>query len=91
MTRSAEGASCYSFVENHWFCGSYWSDYRQELTDATVQHVWITVVSVLLGLALAVPLALLARKSPTVESVVVGSTTIIYTCLLYTSPSPRDS
>jgi len=79
VTRSADGASCYSFVENHWFCGSYWSDYRQELTDATVQHVWITVVSVLLGLALAVPLALLARKSPTVESVVVGSTTIIYT------------
>jgi len=79
VTRSADGASCYSFVENHWFCGSYWSDYRQELTDATVQHVWITVVSVLLGLALAVPLALLARKSPAVESVVVGSTTIIYT------------
>ncbi len=79
MTRSADGASCYSFVENHWFCGSYWSDYRQELTDATVQHVWITVVSVLLGLALAVPLALLARRSPAVESVVVGSTTIIYT------------
>ena len=79
MTRSADGASCYSFVENHWFCGSYWSDYRQELTDATVQHLWITVVSVLAGLALAVPLALLARRNPTVESLVVGSTTVVYT------------
>jgi osmoprotectant transport system permease protein len=76
---AAEGASCYSFVENHWFCGSYWTDYRHELTDATVQHLWITVVSVLAGLALAVPLALLARRSPTVESLVVGGTTIIYT------------
>lgn len=76
---AADGASCYSFVENHWFCGSYWSDYRQELTDATVQHVWITVVSVLLGLALAVPLALLARRSPRLESLVVGGTTIVYT------------
>jgi osmoprotectant transport system permease protein len=70
-------AQCY--VDNSWLCGQYWSDYRPELTDATVQHLWITVVSVLVGLAVAVPLALLARRNPTVESVVVGSTTIIYT------------
>ena len=37
------------------------------------------MVSVLLGLVVAVPLALLARRSPRIESVVVGSTTIIYT------------
>ena len=70
-------AQCY--VDNSWLCGQYWSDYRPELVDATVQHLWITVVSVLLGLALAVPLALLARRNPTVESMVVGGTTIIYT------------
>jgi osmoprotectant transport system permease protein len=70
-------ARCY--VDNDWLCGQYWSDYRPELTEATVQHLWITVVSVLLGLALAVPLALLARRSATVESMVVGGTTIIYT------------
>lgn len=70
-------AQCY--VDNDWLCGQYWSDYRPELTDALVQHLWITVVSVLVGLALAVPLALLARRNATVESVVVGGTTIIYT------------
>lgn len=70
-------AQCY--VDNSWLCGQYWSDYRPELTDATVEHLWITVVSVLAGLAVAVPLALLARRSPRVESVVVGGTTIIYT------------
>jgi osmoprotectant transport system permease protein len=75
--RADDVAECY--VDNSWFCGQYWSDYRPELTDATVQHVWITVVSVLVGLAVAVPLALLARRNPTVESVVVGGTTIIYT------------
>ena len=42
-------AQCY--VDNSWWCGQYWSDYRPELIDATVQHLWITVVSVLLGLA----------------------------------------
>ena len=70
-------AQCY--VDNSWICGQYWSDYRPELTDATVEHLWITVVSVLVGLAVAVPLALLARRNPTVESIVVGATTIIYT------------
>jgi osmoprotectant transport system permease protein len=75
--RADDVAQCY--VDNSWLCGQYWSDYRPELTDATVQHLWITVVSVLVGLAVAVPLALLARRNSTVESVVVGSTTIIYT------------
>jgi osmoprotectant transport system permease protein len=73
----ADVAQCY--VDNSWLCGQYWSDYRPELTDATIQHLWLTVVSVLIGLAIAVPLALLARRSPRVESVVVGGTTIIYT------------
>jgi osmoprotectant transport system permease protein len=67
------------YVDNDWICGRYWSEYRPELVDATVQHLWITVVSVLLGFLLAVPLALLARRSPTLESVVIGGTTIIYT------------
>jgi osmoprotectant transport system permease protein len=67
------------YVDNDWICGRYWSEYRPELVDATIQHLWITVVSVLFGFVLAVPLALLARRSPTLESIVVGGTTIIYT------------
>jgi osmoprotectant transport system permease protein len=67
------------YIDNDWLCGAYWSDYRPELTDAAVEHLWITVVSVLVGLAVAVPLALLARRNPTVEGLVVGGTTIIYT------------
>lgn len=70
-------AQCY--VDNSWLCGQYWQDYRPELVDATVEHLWITVVSVLAGFLLAVPLALLARRSPTFESVVIGGTTILYT------------
>ena len=74
---AADVAKCY--VDNSFICGQYWSDYRPELTDATIQHLWITVVSVVVGLVIAVPLALLARRNPTVESIVVGGTTIIYT------------
>jgi osmoprotectant transport system permease protein len=67
------------YVDNDWICGQYWSDYHTELTDATVEHLWITVVSVLLGLVVAVPLALLARRSPGLETAIVGTTTVIYT------------
>ncbi|MEO6510996.1 MAG: ABC transporter permease [Nocardioides sp.] len=73
----ADVAKCY--IDNSFICGQYWSDYRPELTDATIQHLWITVVSVVVGLVLAVPLALLARRSSTIESIVVGGTTIVYT------------
>jgi len=74
---AADVPQCY--VDNSWLCAQYWSDYRPELVDATVEHLWITVVSVLAGFVLAVPLALLARRNPVVESIVVGGTTILYT------------
>ncbi len=67
------------YIDNDWICGYYWKDYRSDLVDATTQHVWITVVSVLVGLAAAMPLALLARRFGRLESLVVGGTTIIYT------------
>ena len=70
-------AQCY--LDNSWLCGQYWQDYRPELVDATIEHLWLTVVSVLIGLVVAVPLALLARRSPRIESGVIGATTIVYT------------
>ena len=79
MASSADGPSCYSRVTNEWICGQYLSDRSQEIVDATVQHVGITVVSVLLGLVIAFPLALLARRLPRLESLVLGVTTGIYT------------
>jgi len=66
-------------VRNEWVCGEYLRSRAPQLTDALVQHIWITVVSVLLGLALAFPLALLARRYRKLEGVVVGATTAIYT------------
>lgn len=77
IARADDVPQCY--VDNDWICAQYWSDYRPELVDATVEHLWITVVSVLAGFLVAVPLALLARRSATVESVVIGATTILYT------------
>ncbi|WP_256106847.1 ABC transporter permease [Streptomyces sp. ODS05-4] len=70
------GTGC--LVANAWICGEYLSSRGQELTDATLQHVWITVVSVLLGLAVAFPLALLVRARPRFAAPVLGLTTVLY-------------
>lgn len=79
---AAEGTgepSCYSRLVNDWICGEYLVDRREEIVEATVEHIWITVASVMLGLLIAFPLALLARRLPRLESGVLGVTTGVYT------------
>ncbi|RYB93632.1 ABC transporter permease [Nocardioides oleivorans] len=76
---AADDPSCYSSLVNDWVCLDYVADRQQEIVDATVQHIGITVVSVLVGLAIAFPLALAARRLPRLESTILGITTGIYT------------
>jgi osmoprotectant transport system permease protein len=76
-TASAAGPNC--LVRNDWICGEYLHSRAELLTAAVWQHTWITVVSVALGLLLAFPLALLARRFARLEGLVVGATTAIYT------------
>ena len=71
--------SCYSRLTNEWFCGQYVHDFRHEITDATVQHLGITVAAVLLGVLVAFPLALVARRLPRLETAILGTATAIYT------------
>jgi osmoprotectant transport system permease protein len=76
---SADAGIPQCYLDNDWFCGRYWVDYRPDLVHATTQHLWITVVSVLFGLVTALPLALLARRYRPLESMIVSATTIVYT------------
>jgi osmoprotectant transport system permease protein len=76
---SADEPSCYSRLVNEWVCGDYLVDRRQEIVDATVEHLQITLAAVALGLLIAFPLALLARRLPRLESSVLAVTTGIYT------------
>ena len=78
-TGPAEGPSCYSRLSNEWVCADYLRDYRPEIQDATIEHVQITLLAVVLGVAIAFPLALLARRLPRLESVILGVSTGIYT------------
>ncbi len=66
-------------VRNEWICGEYLRSRASVLTEALVEHVWITVLSVAVGLLIAFPLALLARRYRKLEWLVVGTTTALYT------------
>jgi len=66
-------------VTNDWICGEYVRTRGQELMDATLQHIGITLASVGIGLLVAFPLALLARRRRVVAAPVLGLTTVLYT------------
>ncbi|MEU1022953.1 ABC transporter permease [Streptomyces sp. NPDC005900] len=65
-------------VTNDWICGEYLRTRSQELTDATLQHVGITLASVAIGLAVSLPLALLARRWRFLTGPILGVTTVLY-------------
>lgn len=71
--------TCYSALVNEWWCGQYVADRRDDIIAATTEHLQITVAAVLLGLLLAFPLALAARRLPRLESTILGLSTGLYT------------
>lgn len=75
----ASGPSCYSRLTNEWVCGQYVEDFRPEIQRATIEHLEITALSVLLGMLIAFPLALLARRFVRLEATLLGVATGIYT------------
>lgn len=66
-------------TRNDWLCGEYLTTRSGELAEALLQHLGIVTASVLLGLVLAFPMALLARRYRKLEGLVIGTTTAIYT------------
>jgi osmoprotectant transport system permease protein len=64
---------------NPWISWSYVRDNSDAILAATEQHVTLTLVSVALGLLLAVPLALLARRFRRLETPLRGFAGLIYT------------
>lgn len=79
ISAAAADPSCYSRQVNAWWCGEYLTDRREELVSATLQHLAITAAAVALGLVLALPLALLARRYVRFESAILGVSTGLYT------------
>ena len=79
LVQAAAEPSCYSRLTNEWVCLDYVRDRQSELVDATVEHLAITIAAVALGVLIAFPLALLARRLPRLESAILGFSTGLYT------------
>ena len=63
---------------NPWFGTAYISDYYEDILAALREHVVITISSVLFGLLLSIPLALLAQRSRLAEGFILGTAGVIY-------------
>jgi osmoprotectant transport system permease protein len=66
-------------VRNAWICPEYVRSRADEIIAALSDHVGMTVVAVLLGAVVALPLALVARRYGFARPVVLGSATAVYT------------
>ncbi|POX43694.1 ABC transporter permease [Streptomyces sp. Ru72] len=66
-------------ARNEWICGAYLSTRRHILLDAVLQHLQLVTASVVIGLLVAVPLAVLARRLRRAAAPVLGVTTVLYT------------
>jgi len=64
---------------NPWFDGSYVADNWDTIMGYLAEHVRLTVGAVLIGAAIALPLALLARRSRLLAGPVLALSTIVYT------------
>ncbi|SOC47446.1 osmoprotectant transport system permease protein [Blastococcus aggregatus] len=64
---------------NPWFDGSYVADNWDTIMGYLGEHVRLTIGAVLIGTAIALPLALLARRSRLLGGAVLGLSTIVYT------------
>ncbi len=71
--------SCYSGTVNDWICWQYVQDRSDDLVSATTQHLGITIASVMVGMLIAFPLALLARRFSRFEATILGVSTGLYT------------
>jgi len=63
---------------NPWLSWSYVKSNTHQILDATQAHVTLTVLSVLLGMLVSVPLALLGRQSKWLRGGVLGVSNVMY-------------
>ena len=66
-------------LRNAWVCPEYVRTRADELTAATMEHLRITIISVVVGAVIALPLALLARRIRRLRPTILGLATAIYT------------
>lgn len=66
-------------ASNPWLSWTYVQDYWPELVAAGREHIVLTVGSVVLAIAVAIPLAILIRNSPRLTGPILGLSGVLYT------------
>ncbi len=80
MLNAVDGAAlAVDAAPNPWFDLSYVIDNRESILRLLGEHVRLTVAAVVLGALIALPLAVLARRSRWLAGPVLGASTLIYT------------
>lgn len=74
---STQAQNC--LVRNEWVCPLYVSSRADLLLEAVREHLFLVVVSLLLGVVVALPLALVAYRIRRVRALSLGITTVLYT------------
>jgi osmoprotectant transport system permease protein len=62
-----------------WDLFGYFADHRAEVLDQLWQHIWLSILPVILGLVVSLPLGWLARRYRWVYPPVVSVTGLLYT------------
>ncbi len=75
----AASASQNCLTRNDWVCPEYVTSRSSQLVDALGEHLYLTVVSLLLGIVVSVPLAVFAHRFRKARALTVGITTTLYT------------
>lgn len=66
-------------TRNEWICGRYLESRGDLILDALREHLLITVISLVAGFLLALPLAVLVHRFEPLQLPIMGSTTLLYT------------
>ena len=66
-------------VEDPWIRWSWVSGHVDVITAALVQHIQLTLIAVAIGLVIAVPLGLVAWRSPVLHGPIFSLTGVLYT------------
>ncbi len=75
----AASASQNCLTRNDWVCPAYVTSRSSQLVDALGEHLYLTVVSLLLGIIVSVPLGVFAHRFRRARALTVGITTTLYT------------
>lgn len=64
---------------NPWFSWQYLERNWEEVVDALVIHIQLTLLAILIAVVIALPLAILARRIPRLAGPIMGFTGFLYT------------